>query len=110
MAVFDDIKTGLEQEKKKKKGELKARKTTLTVLPVETFTPCAIKKIRKGAGMTQAMFAKYMGVSVKTVEAWEAGRNHPEGAACRMLALTRNDPDFPMQSGIVAGYADAIKR
>ena len=41
MAVFDDIKTGLEQAISYEKGELKARKTTLTVLPVETFTPCA---------------------------------------------------------------------
>lgn len=25
-------------------------------------------------------------------EAWEAGRNHPEGAACRLLALAKADP------------------
>ena len=43
-----------------------------------------------------------MGVSVKTVEAWEAGRNHPEGAACRLLALTKQDPQFPIKMGIVA--------
>ena len=47
-------------------------------------------------------FAQYMGVSVKTVEAWEAGRNHPEGAACRLLALTKKDPQFPIKTGIVA--------
>lgn len=42
-----------------------------------------------------------MGVSIKTVEAWEAGRNHPDGAACRLLYLTQKDPSFPVSSGIV---------
>ena len=42
-----------------------------------------------------------MGVSVKTVEAWEAGRKHPDGAACRLLYLTQKDPLFPVNSGIV---------
>ena len=42
-----------------------------------------------------------MGVSIKTVEAWEAGRNHPDGAACRLLYLTQKDPSFPVNSGIV---------
>ena len=102
MAIFDDIKLGLEQAIEYEKGNLKARKTTMTILPLETFTPDEIKGIRVGAGMTQALFAKYMGVSIKTVEAWEAGRNHPEGAACRMLALTRINPEFPVVSGIIA--------
>jgi putative transcriptional regulator len=48
------------------------------------------------------MFAKFMGVSVKTVEAWESGRNHPEGTACRLLTMTSNDPTFPVKSGIVS--------
>lgn len=102
MAIFDDIKLGLEQAIDYEKGKVKAKKTTMAILPLETFTPEEIKKIRVEADMTQALFAKYLGVSVKTVEAWEAGRNHPEGAACRMLALTRENPSFPVASGIIA--------
>ena len=102
MAMFDDIKLGLEQAIEYEKGNLKANKTTLSILPLETFTSSEIKNIRKRAGMTQAVFAKYMGVSVKTVEAWESGRNRPEGSSCRMLALTKENPQFPVTSGIVA--------
>ena len=101
MAIFDDIKLGLEQAVEYEKGNLKAKKTTITILPLDTFTASEIKEIRTKAGMTQASFAKYLGVSVKTVEAWEAGRNRPEGAACRMLSLTRTNPQFPMLSGII---------
>ncbi len=101
MGIFDDIKTGLEQAIAYEKGELKANKTKLSVIPVDSFSPSDIKEIRAETGLTQNMFAKYMGVSVKTVEAWEAGRNHPDGAACRLLSLTRRDPLFPQRSGIV---------
>ena len=52
---------------------------TLTLEPIERFEPEETWLIRKETGLTQVMFVKYMGVSVKTVEAWEAGRNHPEG-------------------------------
>ena len=102
MSIFDDIKTGLNQAIEYEKGNLKAKTTTLIIGPVEKFKPEEIKLIRKSTGLTQKMFANYMGVSVKTVEAWEAGRNHPEGAACRLLSMTRNDPMFPQKSGIVS--------
>lgn len=101
MSIFDDIKTGLEQAIEFEKGELDVKTVTLSIAPVEVFTPEQIKAIRKKTGMTQVLFARYIGVSVKTVEAWEAGRNHPEGAACRLLSMTQNDPAFPIKSGIV---------
>ena len=101
MSIFDDIKTGIGQAIEYEKGTLKAKTTTITISPVDTFTPGEIKEIRNNTGLTQVLFAKYMGVSVKTVEAWESGRNHPEGTACRLLSLTRNDPAFPLKAGIV---------
>ena len=104
MSIFDDIKIGLGQAIDYEKGKLKAKTTTLTVEPVEKFKPEEIRTIRKNTGLTQMLFAKYMGVSVKTVEAWESGRNHPEGAACRLLAMTQKDPSFPKTSGIVSTH------
>lgn len=38
------------------------------------------------------MFASYIGVSDKTVEVWEAGTNHPSGAAsCILSMMDMND-------------------
>ena len=105
MPIFDDIKIGLGQAIDYEKGKLKAKTTTLTIVPIDRFTPEEIKKIRNSTGLTQLSFAKYMGVSVKTVEAWEAGRNHPEGTACRLLAMTKRDPSFPQKLGIVVTSA-----
>lgn len=101
MSLFDEIKTGLNEAIEYEKGNLKAKSTTITIEPVGVYTSVEIKAIRNSTGLTQKLFAKYMGVSAKTVEAWEAGRNHPDGAACRLLYLTKNDPSFPVNSGIV---------
>nr|DAQ86948.1 MAG TPA: putative transcriptional regulator [Caudoviricetes sp.] len=101
MSVFDDIKTGLNQAIKYEQSALKAKTTTLEIAPLDTFDALEIKIIRQSTGLTQKKFACFIGVSVKTVEAWESGRNHPDGAACRLLALTKKDPLFPQKSGIV---------
>ena len=101
MSVFDEIKAGLNEAIEYEKGNLKANTRTLSITPIEEFTASEIKDIRKNAGMTQVLFAKYLGVSLKTVEAWEAGRNQPTGTACRMLSITKRDPQFPKSSGII---------
>ena len=101
MSAFDKIKTGLEEAVAYERGALKANTKRMTVQPVYRFEAEEIREIRRNAGMTQTLFAKYMGVSVKTIEAWECGRNRPIGAACRLLFLTKNDPQFPQKAGIV---------
>ena len=106
-SIFDDMKVGLEQAIAFEKGTGKAKVTVLSISPVDRFSADEIRNIRKNTGMTQVLFAKYMGVSVKTVEAWESGRNHPEGTACRLLSMTRIDPAFPIRSGVVTvGHPD----
>lgn len=62
--------------------------------PVREYEASEIKEIRNGLGMTQAVFALFMGVSKKTVEAWEAGRNMPDGPARRLLAMAQADPEI----------------
>lgn len=101
MSVFDEIKTGLNEAIEYEKGNLKAETRTMSITPLEEFSPSEIKEIRKSAGLTQNLFAKFLGVSLKTVEAWEAGRNQPNGTACRMLSITKRDPQFPKSSGII---------
>lgn len=102
MSIFEEIRAGLNEAIEYEKGNVNARLSVVSVVPIDKFTAKEIKAIRNNAGMTQNLFAKYMGVSVKTVEAWEAGRYHPEGAACRLLALTKKNPNFPVKSGIIS--------
>ena len=60
-----------------------------------------IKAIRKKLGFTQAVFAAVIGVSTKTVEAWETGMNQPIGPARRMISLIQFDPEILQSYHIV---------
>ncbi len=87
---FDELMTGLNEAVAIEKGSLKGRKTVYEIQPVKKYDKVQIKQIRTSVGMTQVLFANYMGVSTKTVEAWEKGINRPTGTACRLISLLEN--------------------
>ena len=86
-SLFDDLCEGLQQAIDYEKGVGKAKKTVLMIAPVQKYAHDEIRAIRIKAGMTQMVFANYMGVSKKTVEAWELGRTHPTGPAYRLINI-----------------------
>lgn len=93
MSVYTSIKQGLDEADKYQEGKLSARKTRIAVKPVEMFSGEDVKRIRKRVGLSQVVFASSLGVSKKTVEAWERGRNIPEGPSRRLLQLVRDNPE-----------------
>ena len=86
-SLFDDLKQGLEEAIDYEKGNGKARVKTYMIMPIKKYSSKEIREIRMKAGMTQSVFASYMGVSKKTVEAWECGRTHPTGSVFRLLDI-----------------------
>ena len=86
-SLFDDLKQGLEEAIDYEKGNGKARVKTYMIMPIKKYSNKEIREIRMKAGMTQSVFASYMGVSKKTVEAWECGRTHPTGPVFRLLDI-----------------------
>jgi putative transcriptional regulator len=94
MGVYESIIQGLTEAVDYQQGKVQARKVKLTIKPVNTFNNDEIKRIRQRTGLSQVMFAGSLGVSPKTVEAWENGRNKPEGASRRLLEVVRDDPGF----------------
>jgi len=94
MSIYESIMQGLTEAVDYQQGKINARKTRLTIKPVDTFNNNDIKQIRQRTGLSQVMFAGSLGVSPKTVEAWENGRNKPEGASRRLLEIARDDPGF----------------
>lgn len=93
MSVYDSIITGLNKAVAYSKGACKGAKVqTIRIEPVPSFSPAEIKVIRQELGMTQNIFAFVMGVSAKTVEAWEQGINTPNGPSCRLLSIFKQNP------------------
>lgn len=86
-SLYEDLKQGLQEAIDYEKGDGKAKTVTYVIEPVKRYNNKEIRTIRNSAHMTQTVFADYMGVSKKTVEAWECGRIHPSGPACRLMYL-----------------------
>ena len=75
------------EEVKNNSKQLKRTKRSIKIEPIKKYSPVKIKLIRHETGLTQVLFAQYLGVSPKTVEAWEAGKNKPSGSSSRLLEL-----------------------
>jgi putative transcriptional regulator len=94
---FNEIKAGLNDALAWSEG----RETPVTVRDVELPAPprpmtsrqIAILR-KKKVGVSQAVFARLINASVKTVHAWEQGRGHPSGPALRLLSLLDETPDL----------------
>lgn len=94
-SVYESIMTGLtEAVEDAQSKDKKLRRRVVTIVPVKEYSASEIQAIRKSTGLSQRLFAGYMGVSVKTVEAWEAGKNCPSGAASRLLTMMEMDVDL----------------
>lgn len=50
-------------------------------------TPKFVKELRKKLNVSQRLFSKILGISIKTVEKWEQGANPTKGTASRLLYL-----------------------
>ena len=77
-----------------KGDEAKVRKRTIAIKGSETFSANDVKDLRLRMNLTQKPFATLIGVSVKTIEAWERGSNQPSGTACRLLEVLSNEPNL----------------
>ena len=72
--VYESIVAGLQEAiEDAKSKEKKLPRRVVTVVPVKEYNASEVKKIRNETGMSQKTFASYLGVSCKTVEAWESG-------------------------------------
>ena len=92
--VFDDITS--DEEKRCINERLISIDTvkSFNLLSRKEYNASEVKKIRNSIGMSQKTFASYLGVSCKTVEAWETGTNHPSGAASRLLNMMEMDENL----------------
>ncbi|MCR4804664.1 MAG: helix-turn-helix domain-containing protein [Clostridia bacterium] len=94
--LFDNIMQSLNEAiEDAKSGGKQLPRRTITVTPVKVYSSEEVRAIRKTTGMSQRYFAAYLGVSVKTVEAWEAGINTPSGPSSRILTMMEMDNSLP---------------
>jgi len=72
--------------------QTRLRSRIVEVLAVPSYNPTQIKDIRVRLGLTQGLMGSVVGVSTKTIEAWEAGWRSPSATARRVLAELDTNP------------------
>ena len=89
--VYEGIMEGLKDALAYKQGDHSKGKVSVGKISAPTFKAEDVARARKELNLTQSGLAYVMGVSPKTVEAWETGKNEPSGAASRLLYLLDGD-------------------
>jgi putative transcriptional regulator len=56
---------------------------------VKDLSARQIAEVRKRAGVSQAVFASYLNVTVGLISQWERGEKHPQGPSLKLLALVQ---------------------
>lgn len=80
-----------------KNGEVSKRFTCRQIkldLKPSSYSPELVKTTRKLLQVSQVLFARFLGISPKTVRSWEQGVNTPSPMACRFMDEIRRSPDY----------------
>ena len=93
-ATFKELTASCEDAIAHARGEnSKLRVTRVKVPPPpKPKSGKAITKLRKELNCSQAVFARVLNISPKTIQAWEQGVRRPSDAALRLLEVAEKYP------------------
>jgi len=94
--LAERLTAGLTEAAQFAKGELTLRTVQVPDPPPEIAAK-EVTSLRAKTGMSQAVFARVLNVSTKTVQSWEQGERKPSHAALRMLQVFRENPTFVIE-------------
>jgi len=89
---FKKLIVGAKQALAHARGERSDLRTTVLPKPLKQLSAKEIADIRLRYNMSQAVFARYLNVSPKTVQAWEQGTGQPSGASLKLLSIAKKNP------------------
>ncbi len=94
MSIGEKLIQSAKQAEAHSAGKMQLRANVIDILPVPNYKPQEIKKLRARLGLTQGLMGGIVGVSTKTVEAWEIGYRRPSSPAMRILAELDTNPKY----------------
>ena len=95
--LFESLDKGLDEAISHAEGKNTARTKKIKFKVQPHYSAGKIKSIRRKLQLSQRSMGTALGVSTKTVEAWEAGTNKPNGSAERLLQIIEADPETFME-------------
>ena len=95
---FEELKAGLTAALEHAQGKRQDLRTTTLPRPPKQLSAKEIAKVRIGLNVSQAVFAKYLNISPKTVQSWEQGLGKPNGASLKLLSIAKKNPKVLLES------------
>lgn len=89
--LFERLKKGLEEGVAHAQGSLTLRTVEIPDEPPEIDAK-TLTALRTQAAMSQAIFAKLLNVSTKTLQSWEQGLRQPSDASRRLIQIFSEEP------------------
>lgn len=94
--LAERLQAGLSEGVEYARGKMDLRTVQLPERPPK-FSAKKVIRLRESSGMSQAVFARLLNVSPKTVQSWEQGQRVPSQAAQRMLQVFQERPAMVFQ-------------
>ncbi len=105
--LFDELVESVQQMTAIEAGRLKPGRVTRLGDLVERGTP-DVAALRARFNLSQAQFARLLGISVSTLQNWEQKRRRPEGPAKVLLRVAAAHPEALLS--VTTKKADRRKR
>ena len=90
--LFNELMQSLTEAAEHSKGLRDDLRVTVLPRPPKPMGKTEIIRLRKRLNYSQSLFAKYLNVSVRTVQAWEQGVRKPSDAALKLLSVAKKNP------------------
>ncbi|MCL2663310.1 MAG: transcriptional regulator [Oscillospiraceae bacterium] len=84
---YGRLTESLKQAADHSRGDKSRVRVSVRELKIPEYTAGDVRSLRSSLNLSQRGFAYAMGVSTRTVESWEIGRNTPNGSARNLLYL-----------------------
>jgi putative transcriptional regulator len=97
MPLFERLRQGLNEGIAHAKGELTLRTVEIPEEPPE-IDARMLAALRERAAMSQAVFARMLNVSPRTLQSWEQGVRQPSDASRRLIQIFSSDPEIVCRS------------
>ena len=95
---FERLIRSAKQAVEHAEGKRSDMRTTVLPSPPQTLDKAEIVKLRERLHFSQAVFAKHLNVSVKTVQSWEQGIGKPSGATLKLLSIVNSQPNILLET------------
>jgi len=89
--LFAELLASANEALEHAQGKRNLKSTTLARI-ADPMDAEEVREVRETLQASQAVFAHYLNVSTKLVQAWEARRRRPEGPALVLLRMMKQQP------------------